>query len=322
MLKLSICCLTYNHEKYISEALESFLAQEDIDFSFEIIISDDASKDSTGDIIRNYKNKYPSIIKPIFNSKNLGPIANFIQALSSCKGEYIAYCDGDDYWSNFKKIKKQITALDQNISCSFSFHDVEIVDNNKTFIGLQSKGRANEKWTTGCYNSRDVIKSSLTIPHANSIVFRRQFLDIDFLESLGKISAGDYPLTVMLASKGNAFYINVAMSAYRKQIESISSSRRLAYNDMLLKEIINTHEQMDEYYQRSMHIEISQHLKGQIMMKKIDEFNVSFENKSGIGILKSIIWLLLNFIDTQYTFRDIIWVIKNKLRTNWNRTKG
>ena len=98
---LSIHCLTYNHEKYIAEAIDSFLMQK-TNFKFEILIHDDASTDRTVDIIKKYQQKYPEIIKPIFQTENqyskgvnkINYKFNFIRS----KGKYIALCEGDDYW--------------------------------------------------------------------------------------------------------------------------------------------------------------------------------------------------------------------------------
>ena len=95
---VSIICNTYNHEKYIAHALESFLMQK-TDFSFEILVHDDASTDSTPDIIRAYVEKYPNIIKPILQTENQTTKGVYVtQAFqfSRAKGKYIAFCEGDD----------------------------------------------------------------------------------------------------------------------------------------------------------------------------------------------------------------------------------
>lgn len=115
LLVVSICCITYNHEKYISDALDGFLMQE-TDFPFEILIHDDASTDNTPDIIRKYEEKYPDIIKPIFQKENqksklgsgMNPTFNYPRA----KGKYIALCEGDDYWTEPLKLQKQVKFLE------------------------------------------------------------------------------------------------------------------------------------------------------------------------------------------------------------------
>ncbi len=116
-MKVSICCVTYNHEKYITETLNGFLMQC-FDEEWEIVICDDASADGTGQILEEYKKKYPDRINLIRNTTNIGPSSNIIQAIKSCKGQYIAFCEGDDYWTEPLKLKKQAAILDSDPECS------------------------------------------------------------------------------------------------------------------------------------------------------------------------------------------------------------
>jgi len=116
---VSICCVTYNHKEFIKEAIHGFLMQE-TEYPYEILIHDDASTDNTQDIIREYEEKYPSLIKPIYQSENqksklkagINPKFNFLRA----KGKYIAVCDGDDYWIDPKKLQKQVDLLESDPS--------------------------------------------------------------------------------------------------------------------------------------------------------------------------------------------------------------
>jgi glycosyltransferase involved in cell wall biosynthesis len=100
---VSICCITYNHEKYIERAIDGFLLQ-DTDFPFEIVIGNDCSTDRTTQILNSYEAMYPNIVKVIHNKKNIGMMKNFLQTLHACSGEYIAVCEGDDYWINRNKL--------------------------------------------------------------------------------------------------------------------------------------------------------------------------------------------------------------------------
>ncbi len=114
---VSICCITFNHEKYIGKTLEGFLMQK-TNFSFEILIHDDASTDSTANVIREYEAKYPHIIKPIYQTENqfskgirsMYGVFNFPRA----SGKYIAMCEGDDYWIDENKLQSQADFLEQN----------------------------------------------------------------------------------------------------------------------------------------------------------------------------------------------------------------
>ena len=128
---VSVRCITYNHELYISKALDGFLMQKTT-FPFEIVIHDDASTDKTADIIREYTEKFPKIIKPIFETENqyskhdgsLGRIMN-----AACKGKYIAFCEGDDYWIDENKQQIQVDFLEKHLDYTMCFHDAKIIDN-------------------------------------------------------------------------------------------------------------------------------------------------------------------------------------------------
>ena len=113
---VSICCLVYNHEKYIAECLDSFLMQK-TNFVYEILIHDDASTDETAKIVREYEKKFPDIIKPIYQTKNqysngVRPSVSF--QFPRARGEYIAICEGDDYWTDPLKLQKQVNFLERN----------------------------------------------------------------------------------------------------------------------------------------------------------------------------------------------------------------
>ena len=112
-IKLSVICLTYNHEKFIRQALDGFVMQK-TNFPFEVIVHDDASTDETAKIIREYEIKYPELIKPIYQKENLWqkgiPTKNYIYP--KINGKYVALCEGDDYWTDPLKLQKQVDFLE------------------------------------------------------------------------------------------------------------------------------------------------------------------------------------------------------------------
>lgn len=112
-MKVSACIITYNHEKYIRECLEGAINQI-IDYEYEIVISDDKSSDNTLQICLEYASKYPNLIRILPSEFNLGMIGNWIKSISNCKGKYIALCEGDDYWTDPLKLKKQVDFLEEN----------------------------------------------------------------------------------------------------------------------------------------------------------------------------------------------------------------
>lgn len=119
-MKLSICCITYNHEKFIAQALEGFVNQK-TNFDFEIVVADDYSTDNTRKICLEYQNKYPDKIRLLLNQANIGSMANFLKALKACKSKYIALCDGDDYWCDENKLQKQVDFLETNLDYVLCF---------------------------------------------------------------------------------------------------------------------------------------------------------------------------------------------------------
>lgn len=110
---VSVIILTYNQEKYISEALDSVLCQKTT-FPFEVLIGDDASSDSTPQLIKQYAKKYPDIITPILRKENIGANPNYVDLVKRCKGDYLAFLDGDDSWCNEKKLQIHVDFLNQH----------------------------------------------------------------------------------------------------------------------------------------------------------------------------------------------------------------
>lgn len=123
-------CITYNHEHYIAEALDSFLSQE-TDFPFQVIVHDDASTDGTADIIRRYAERYPRIIRPIYEVENqyLKPDSLTRKKVAACLGgEYYAICEGDDHWCDNRKLQKQYDYMSQHDDCVLCCHNSIIHD--------------------------------------------------------------------------------------------------------------------------------------------------------------------------------------------------
>jgi|26BtaG_2_1085354.scaffolds.fasta_scaffold00836_11 glycosyltransferase involved in cell wall biosynthesis len=127
---VSVICISYNHEDYIEEALDSILHQK-TSFPFEIVVHDDASTDATARIIRQYESEYPRIIKAKLRTKNIfsevgGGFINDL--LSEAKGEFIAICEGDDAWIDRTKLEKQVFTLRKNDKLSISIHNAIVED--------------------------------------------------------------------------------------------------------------------------------------------------------------------------------------------------
>lgn len=131
-IMVSICCITYNHEKFISQALNSFMLQQ-TNFKFEIIVGNDCSTDNTLEIVKLFSAKYPDKIKIVSSPQNLGIHYNLINCTKLCKGKYIALCEGDDYWTDNYKLQKQVSFLENNLDYIICCHYTRVVNAlNKT----------------------------------------------------------------------------------------------------------------------------------------------------------------------------------------------
>lgn len=209
MSKLTVVTTTYNHEDFIKQALDGIVSQK-TNFDFELLICDDNSTDDTAKIIKEYQKKYPEIVKPIFNKKNLGAMENFIFTLSKAKSEYVALCDGDDFWSDCNKLQKQVDFLDNNKDFSIVFHQTKIFyeDNSKN-----SEIYPNFEKTV--FDFHDLVKDSF-IP-ANTVVYRWEFNKKNLEKEFPKnVVPGDYLIHLFHAKKGKIKFLPEIMSSYRR----------------------------------------------------------------------------------------------------------
>lgn len=145
-IKVSVCVVTYNQEKYIEQCVRSVLEQE-TKYPFEIVIGDDASTDSTRDILIDLQKQYPDKIRLLLHEYNIGPSDNVLSTYYAAKGEYIAHLDGDDYFLP-GKIEAQVNLMDVDGDCGMSFHAVMKLtpDEVLTFEKINCKGVSAKGW--------------------------------------------------------------------------------------------------------------------------------------------------------------------------------
>ncbi|MBQ3351439.1 MAG: glycosyltransferase [Thermoguttaceae bacterium] len=216
--KLSVISITFNHAQFIRQALDGFIMQK-TSFPFEVLIHDDASTDGTADIIREYAEKFPGIIKPIFQTENQFSKINF-QFLPKyifplVQGKYVAFCEGDDYWTDPLKLQKQVDFLDAHPECSMCFHTAEeIWENEPDRRDHLPKGKF-YKGNRTFFNAEDLLHG-LWIATA-STVFRWVFHDKEKLDSWSNIINADTYLFFLHAKYGKIGYIKDVMSVYRHQ---------------------------------------------------------------------------------------------------------
>ena len=124
--KVSICVVTYNQEEFIGQCLQSIVDQV-VNFDIEVIVADDCSTDGTRDIINEFFNKYPKLIKPVLREKNIGPSENYIDVHRRACGKYISHVDADDYFLP-NKLQMQADYLDKNSQCNFVWHRMRVMN--------------------------------------------------------------------------------------------------------------------------------------------------------------------------------------------------
>lgn len=214
-IMVSICCLTYNHEKYISNAIDGFLLQE-TDFKYEILIHDDASTDNTAEIIKEYEMKYPDIIIPIYQTENqysrkvkIGATYLFPKA----KGKYVALCEGDDYWTDPLKLQTQVKYMESNPYCSLCVHAAQKVSERGKVLGVVRPSKSDVNYSTD-----DVILGAGGMFPTNSMFFPKKLLGT-YPTFYMNAPTGDYSLTIFLSLHGSVHYIDKFMSVYRCMAE-------------------------------------------------------------------------------------------------------
>lgn len=218
---LSVCIITYNHEKYIRDAIEGVLMQK-VNFDFEIIIADDYSIDNTRKIILEYKEKYPGLFKLVFQIKNVGPAKNWLDLLSMSKSKYIAYFEGDDFWIDEMKLQNQIDFLENNIDYGLTYTNSAILKNDK----ILDKTFGSDLLKTNLFEANCI--PTLTVMFRTK--YFHSFLST-FGEELKEWIIGDYPFWLWFYCNSKIKYIDFISSVHRV-VEGSASNRG---NRLLIK---------------------------------------------------------------------------------------
>lgn len=215
---VSICSTTYNLEKYIGEAIESWLAQV-TSFPFEIIICDDCSQDNTVKIVQDYITKYPEIIILYTTDKNLTMMPNYIRSLKAARGKYIAVCDGDDYWIDTNKLQMQIDFLESNtdfVACLTNSYVIDEYTKEKKIAKTQLWDVATSKELL--YHD-DFHKDNVNLSpgHVSTYVYKNNLIDEFPAWFYDEDVVTDYPLYMIMSKFGKTKFINTITSVYRKR---------------------------------------------------------------------------------------------------------
>jgi len=211
--KVSVSLTTYNQENYIATAIESVISQK-TSFPFEVVIADDCSTDQTEAICREYQRRHPKLIRLVHREKNLGAVPNYLETFKSCHGEYVAFLEGDDYWTDPDKLQQQVDFLDANKDFVICCHNVVAVDAGGVARGSLLRN-VSETTTVKDLCRGDYIATA-------SCMVRNRLLD-ELPAWLYSLRGCDWALDILHAEKGKIGFLPKTMAAYRIHQEGIWS---------------------------------------------------------------------------------------------------
>ena len=215
-MKLSVAMITYNHERFIRQAVESVLAQK-VNFDFEIVIGEDCSTDNTRKIVTELQQQCPKRIVALMRPRNLGAMRNLQETLAACKGQYIALLEGDDYWTSEDKLQRQVESLDSHPECAISCHRAR-------FINEMSPGNTTvfPSISAGTYSIDDLLCGNFIMTCSAVCRWGSMGRLPDWFLSL---SLADWPMFALLAREGTIELMDDIMADYRVHSGGIWSSR-------------------------------------------------------------------------------------------------
>ncbi|HSK08715.1 MAG TPA: glycosyltransferase [Vicinamibacterales bacterium] len=216
-MKLSVILKAYNHEAFVAQAFESALAQRTT-FPYEIVVGEDHSSDGTRDIVDQFAGRHPDRIRLVDRPARVGMVRNTMDLYSAAHAEYIAWLDGDDYWTSPDKLQKQVEWLDRHPRHTMCFHEAELLDESGRF----------SRWSLATPGQEDYsIEDILARPpgYTSTCVFRRVLRE--FPVWFADLPFSDWPLEVLHAALGPAGWLPDFMAVYRVRD---SCARALGYD--------------------------------------------------------------------------------------------
>lgn len=233
---VSVFIITYNHEKYIKEALDCILMQK-CDFDFDIVVGEDCSTDNTRTILLEYQKKYPSKFRLLLHEKNIGAMNNQMETLSACKGKYIALCEGDDYWTDPLKLQKQVDFLESHEDYNGVFHKVSLLSNttNKFSECVLNTDTPDSIEVTDLLK-KNIIRTCSMLLRTESV--RPLFTNNKFANIFKKATPGDWLMFIFAIRHKKMKYLSDNMAVYRIHDGGIWSEAKdveLRYDKELFK---------------------------------------------------------------------------------------
>ena len=225
--RVTVVCITYNQENYLAKALDGFVSQQ-TNFPFRVFVGNDCSTDGTAEVLKRYAENYPDLIIPFNRRENMGAQRNLIDLCERAESEYIAFCEGDDFWIDESKLQKQYDFMERHKDFRACFHDTEILVEDLGHKWFLAKDYSNTddgkmRWSTG--HKSFLVKDSYTIEdyipcgfvHTSSMFFRWDY-SLTIPDWYYQHIVGDYTIWALQIGLGRFGYINETMSVYRKNL--------------------------------------------------------------------------------------------------------
>ena len=289
-----IRCTVYNHEPYLRDCLEGFVMQQ-TNFPFVAIVHDDASTDGSAAIIREYEEKYPNIIKPIYETENQyskrdGSLGRIMSAAIEATGaKYVAMCEGDDYWTDPLKLQKQVDFMEANSEYSMCFHKVNVLLEE----GVSQKTIESDIHD-GEWSARDIYEN--WIISTCSVLYRKFPAERD-----SRILFGDIFLFLQCAERGRIWCLNMQSATYRRHVGGASVSTSI-------QDVMRMYEQYTFMKHRFPTLADISERKRQIYMNYL--YNAAY----ALGISKYRVIYIINHwnkLFSKYLLRTIWYVLKD-----------
>jgi len=226
---VSVKMITYNHAPYIAQAIEGVVKQE-TEYPFELIIGEDCSTDGTREIVFEFQKKYPDIIRVITSDKNVGMKQNGYRTTKACRGKYIAFCEGDDYWHRSDKLQLQVEYLEMHPECGIIYSDYDRYE-VKTGKLIKSYNHYKRKKPPKHPQLIDILRGQCGILTCTVCVRNEQIQQVtesdSVLFSSDRFLMGDTPLWAEISCRANIFYFEESLATYNILQESTTNSRNI-----------------------------------------------------------------------------------------------
>ena len=294
---VSVICNTYNHEKYIASALDGFVMQK-TSFAYEVLVHDDASTDATADIIRSYEEKYPELIRVIYQQENQyskgGGITKKFQ-VPRARGKYLAFCEGDDYWTDPLKLQKQFDAMERHPEVDMCVHTASVESNGEIV------GRVSRSETECIFPLPAIIDGGGGFVCTATLFYRKAMEDVPY-PPFRQVISYDYTMQIHGAMRGGLLYLPDDMAVYRRATENSwtvrmrkdavkSAAHRRRVADMLKQLDLDTNHLYTDVIQRKLKSVLFRlhYLEGNYRALLSKEMKEEFQSKT----LKKRLFILL-----------------------------